>query len=237
MVHYDRIAKAWHRITGRAGGAFKKHVLNDVLLGRMGSPAGLSILELGAGNGYFMPLALRRFSGQEARRIVISDQSQALLDIARRESHVPQAEYVRLDVRARFPFGDGDFDLILATMVFNEVSVGGMRRALAECRRVLVEPGRLLVTVTHPTFVQSLSKRGLLHRQGKGPLTLPSAGGLRLPVVMRSQDDYERLLRQSGFCWESEDVFGTPEVRNTKPGLRQAGNIPLALVFGCTKAK
>ena len=122
------------------------------------------------------------------------------------------------------------------TVCSYEVSVGGMRRALAECWRVLAAPGTLLVTVTHPTFIQSLSKRGLLRRRGKGVMTLPGAGGLRLPVVTRSQGEYERLLRQSGFRWESEYVFATPEVLNAKPGLREAGNIPLALLFSCTKA-
>jgi len=58
MAYYDRMARRWHRATGYRGGSFKSHVLNDVLINMMPAVAGLSILELGAGNGYFMPLAL-----------------------------------------------------------------------------------------------------------------------------------------------------------------------------------
>ena len=56
--YYSRIAKQWHDITGYHGGPFKKYVLNDHLLEQISSIDNLSILELGAGNGYFMPKAL-----------------------------------------------------------------------------------------------------------------------------------------------------------------------------------
>jgi hypothetical protein len=106
MAYYDRIARAWHKATGRHGGALKRLVLNDLLIGRISGVAGKSILELGAGNGYFMPILLRRFSGQRPERVIVSDQSSALLDIARRYCRVPEAEYLQLDVRSRFPFDD-----------------------------------------------------------------------------------------------------------------------------------
>ena len=233
MAYYDRIARKWHEVTGRNGGAFKRFVLNDHLLDAIGAVAGRAILELGAGNGYFMPLLLRRFSGQAPARIVLADESTALLDIARRHFQVPDAEYVRLDVRSEFPFEDKSFDLILATMLFNELSAGGARRALAECHRVLSGAGRLILTMTHPDFVQSLSSRGLLRPAGKGMQTMPSTDGLRLPVVERSRAKYEALLRRSGFASESTDVFPSAKVMSAKPGLRKAGNVPLALVFTC----
>lgn len=58
-------------------------MLNDLLLDRIGRIEGHAILELGAGNGYFAPLMLRRYSGQTPNQVVISDQSPALVDIAR----------------------------------------------------------------------------------------------------------------------------------------------------------
>ncbi len=51
MAYYDRLAKRWHAETGYHGGSFKRSVLNDLLLDRIGSIAGRTILELGAGNG------------------------------------------------------------------------------------------------------------------------------------------------------------------------------------------
>jgi hypothetical protein len=84
-AYYDGIARQWHRATGHHGGALKRYVLNDLILDRIeatGPIAGRAILELGAGNGYLAPMLLRRYGGQAPARLVISDQSLALLDIA-----------------------------------------------------------------------------------------------------------------------------------------------------------
>ena len=104
MAYYDRIAKQWHDVTGYAGGAFKELVLNDVLLQQISGIEGRSLLELGTGNGYFLPLVFRRFSGQVPKVVVITDQSETLLSIARKRFSVPMAAYQVLDVRGHFPF-------------------------------------------------------------------------------------------------------------------------------------
>lgn len=233
MPFYDRIARRWHEVTGYRGGAFKELVLNDRILGRIAVLQDQSILELGAGNGYFARLLRDRYSGQAPRRHVVTDASRRLLDLAERHLRVADVEYRQLDMRATLPFPDGEFDLVLATMTFNEISTAGLRRALHECRRVLRPDGRLIATVLHPDFVTSLDKRGELRRDRGGKLTMPGADGLRLPVVKRGQEDYERLLGEAGFAWESEEVFATEEVLRAKPGLCQTGRVPLALIFDC----
>jgi SAM-dependent methyltransferase len=235
MAYYDNIAKQWHEATGYKGGAFKGLILNEVLLRRIAGIDHCSILELGAGNGYFLPLVLRRFSGQVPAAITITDHSGRLLEMARKHFRIPAAEYATLDVRRPFPFADHQFDLILASLVFNEVSTGGFQKALRECRRVLSRGGRFLMAVVHPDFVGSLRKRKLLRRTREGVPTMPGAGSLRVPVVMRSRQAYQNSLKEAGFEFEEEDVFPTPEVLNVKSGLRKAGKIPLALVFECTK--
>lgn len=236
MAYYDRLARRWHRATGHKGGSFKSHVLNDILLEKMPALAGLSILELGAGNGYFMPLALDRFSGQIPEHIVITEGSARLLAIAETEFRIPAAEYLQLDVRSQYPFEDASFDLIIATMVFNEVSTGGIRRALVECRRVLRAGGLLLVTITHPEFIASLDRRRELRQDRNGVLTMPGPAGMRLPIVPRRVNDYEQLLGKTGFTWEKNDVYLTEKVLREKPGLRHVTNKPLALLFACRPA-
>ncbi len=129
MAYYDKIAKQWHKATGWQGGPLKKYVLNDFVLNQIASVAGQCILELGAGNGYFMPLLLRHFSGQVPARVVITDHSTAFLNMAQRLFRVAEAEYKLLDVRSRYPFADGTFDVIIANMVFNEVKKAGLLRA------------------------------------------------------------------------------------------------------------
>src|SRR5262245_34221692 len=121
MTYYDNIAKHWHETTGYKGGAFKELVLNDLLLEKLPGIDQCTLLELGAGNGYFMALVLRRFSGQVPSRIIVTDQSQRLLDLAQRHFRLPDAEYQALDVGRPLPFADDQFDIILASMLFNEV--------------------------------------------------------------------------------------------------------------------
>lgn len=237
MAYYDRIARKWHSVTGSRGGALKEQILNDLLLSRLPDLAGLSVLELGAGNGYFLPLALRYCSGRGPARVVITDQSEALLRIAQQAFRIPGAEYLPLDVRRPFPFDDGAFDLLLASMLFNEVPAAGFRRAAGECARVLAPSGRLVATVLHPDFVESLARREQLRRSPGGMLTMPGADGLRLPVVRRTVEEYRRTFAGCGLLVRTEDVFATPEVLDAKPGLREAGDVAMAMLIECEKQK
>lgn len=237
MNYYDTIAKQWHEATGYKGGAFKELVLNAVLLKKLPPIQDRAILELGVGNGYFLPMVFRHFSGQTPSEVVITDQSQRQLDMAQKHFRVSMAIYSRLDVCQRFPFEDNHFDLILASMIFNEVPTRGFQQAFMECYRVLSPEGSFLMTVIHPDFVRSLYKRGMLKHTNAGVLTMPGGGSLRLPVVVRSVESYRNGLKEAGFCFEEEEVYPTAEVVNIKIGLRHAGNVPLALVFKCGRSK
>ena len=235
MTYYDKIAKQWHLVTGYKGGAFKEHVLNDVLLKKLPAIHNCSILELGAGNGYFMPLVLRRFSGQIPFSITVTDGSDKLLKIAQKEFHIPEAQYQRLDIRGPFPFENNRFDIILASMVLNEIPPQGFNNALRECYRALSDAGILLIAVTHPDFIDGLQKRGLLKRTSEDTLTMPSTGSLRLPVIVRPLKIYRDSLAEAGFQYEEADVYPTAQVLKEKSGLRDVGKVPLALVFSCFK--
>ncbi len=234
MAYYDRIAKQWHRVTGYSGGSLKRHILNDRIIACIGSVDDVSILEVGAGNGYFMPLVMKRFSGQIPRRLVISDASQRLLDIVQTSFAIPDAEYMCLDIRKPLPLAANSFDLILATMVFNEINTSGLNAAFEQFSRVLRTPGRIIATVTHPDFIESLSRRGQIRKQ-KGYLSMPGAKGLRLPVVVRTVDEYLKLFHWHGFNAREEGIYPSQQVLRDKPGLAKAGNIPIAAIFVADK--
>lgn len=236
MAFYDSIAKQWHEATGYKGGAFKEQVLNRVLLDKLLAIEQKSILELGAGNGYFLPLVLRRFSGQVPAQIVVTDQSERLLEIAKRYFRISDATYQRLDVGKTFPWADSEFDILIASMLLNEVPERDFRHVLAECYRVLSPEGLVLIAVTHPKFIEGLQERGMLKSTREGALTMPGSGNLRLPVVMRSLEQYRDGMQAAGFEYEEEDVYPTAEVLNRKAGLRNAGKVPIALVYTCKKS-
>jgi SAM-dependent methyltransferase len=232
-VYYDRIAKQWHRVTGHHGGAFKRYVLNDLIIGRIGRIEDLALLELGAGNGYFAPLLLRRCSGQIPARIVISDQSPAQLEIARTAFHIDGAEYLVIDVQDPFPFADASFDLILAIMLLNELPTGSLQTAVRECRRMLGPHGRLIAAVPHPDFVRALARKGALTDFGRGLFATPSAQGLRLPVSRRATQSYRDILESTGFGVTTEDILPNEKTRHEKPGLTVPRGTPLALLLEC----
>ena len=116
-----------------------------------------------------------------------------------------------------------------------KLGTGNLPRAINECYWVLAAGGLFLMTVAHPDFVSSLIDRGQIKRTGGGFLTMPGAGNLRLPVVARSLNTYEKILTLSGFQFEQENVFPDEKVLYAKPGLRQAGEVPSALLYRCQK--
>jgi SAM-dependent methyltransferase len=211
----------------------KRYLLNDRLLGKIESIAGKAILELGAGNGYFAPLMMRRFSGQAPERLLITDQAQKLLAVAQAQHHADHAEYLSLDVQQVFPLEDASFDLILASMLLNELTTSGLHCALQECARVLRPDGRLLAVVPHPTFVHALAKKGALTDFGRGLFAMPSAEGMRLPVSRRPVQAYLDALKATGFAVETEDTLPDEKILREKPGLKVPRDTPLALLLDC----
>jgi SAM-dependent methyltransferase len=233
MGYYDTIAYQWHNYTGYQGGSFKKYVLNDFLRSHMESIQDKAILEVGAGNGYFMAWVLERFSGQTPERLVISGISNQLLSIAETHFYLPLAQYLQLDIRSHFTFPAGEFDLVVATMVFNELTDAGVRRGLSEIHRALSSDGVLLLSVTHPDFIHSLDRRGALKRDHQGLWTMPGSQSMRLPIVQRSRQKHEELLTGAGFEYQSFDIVANEQVFKEKPGLKANRSTPLGLVFRC----
>ncbi len=64
---------------------------------------------------------------------------------------------------------------------------------------------------------------------------MPGAGRLRLPVAIRSIDQYRKVLLEAGFEFQEKELYATEQVRNEKPGLKKVQDIPIALVFSCVK--
>lgn len=228
-----RHSPQWHRVTGYHGGPLKRYVLNDQILSRITGIAGRSILEIGAGNGYFGHLLARRFSGQVPDRLVITDQSRVLLAIASGELAVPGAEYLPLDVQDIFPFDGASFDLILASMLFNELPTTYLSHALAECHRVLRPAGQLIAAVPHPAFVHALGRKSELTDFGRGLAAMPGAEGLRLPVSRRPVESYTSLLAAAGFACAAEAIHADDRVLSARPGLKVGHGVPIALVLDC----
>jgi ubiquinone/menaquinone biosynthesis C-methylase UbiE len=148
------------------------------------------LLEIGCGTGTLAVMAARR-----GARVLGFDISPGMLAVARRKV-AGLSERLRLEemgVAGMEELPAGSFDLVVATLVFSELSPAERLYTLRQARRVLVPGGRLVVADEVPP--RGLGRR-LLH------------AGLRLPVLLltflltqrlsRPVADLEALVRGSG---------------------------------------
>ncbi len=226
MAYYDKIASQWHKITGYKGGAFKELILNKKVISLIDDISGKSLLELGAGNGYFMPLLLKKKSGQVPQNICITDVSFKNLEIAQKHFRLKNAKYQRLDVYKLFKLEDDSFDLIVSNMMFNEVKKPGLENGLKECKRVLRDQGQLLISVLHPDFIRKQMERGVVKNN-----RMNSKNGLKVPVTLTGLADYTELLEDLGMNYELKEIYGNQKLYNMKPKLKEISEIPIALII------
>jgi ubiquinone/menaquinone biosynthesis C-methylase UbiE len=77
-------------------------------------------------------------------RVVGIDGDPKILDLARRKDGSDRVEWVE-GLADELPFGVGEVDAVVTTLVFHHLPLGIKRAALAEARRVLRPGGRLVV--------------------------------------------------------------------------------------------
>ncbi|MBA2740766.1 MAG: class I SAM-dependent methyltransferase [Actinobacteria bacterium] len=111
----------------------------DLFLGLV-PPPGRRTLDLGCGEG-----RLSRDLSELGHHVVAVDRSPTMLAAARAadpgiETHLADA--------AALPFGDGEFDLVVAFMSLQDMD--DYERAIREAGRVLVSGGRLCIAIVHP---------------------------------------------------------------------------------------
>ena len=174
-------------------------------------PAGESLLEVGAGTGYW----LRRLAYPKKVGV---EPSEAMRRLGK--ERVPEAEWVAAQGEA-LPFADGAFDVVLLFTVLE--FVGEVERVLAEARGVLKPGGALVVGV-----LEALSPWAALYRRLGEKGVLPWAQARFL-----AREDLKALL---GFPEaEGEAVFLAPEANppyeEADQAGRRAGNRP-ALYLG-----
>jgi SAM-dependent methyltransferase len=107
---------------------------------RVGDPATLAVLDVGAGIGL-----VDEHLTSEFRRVVGLDVSQQMVERAAERN--PEAEYVTYDGMT-FPFENGSFDVVFASCVFHHVSPDERAGLAAEMARV-ARPGGLVTILEH----------------------------------------------------------------------------------------
>ena len=99
------------------------------------------VVDVGCGTGTLTIAAADRLPGS---RVVGVDGDAKVLDLARRKQGSDRIDWVE-GLADELPFGDGEVDAIMTTLVFHHLPLGIKRAALTEARRVLRPGGRLVV--------------------------------------------------------------------------------------------
>lgn len=123
---------------------FNAYYERPEMLRLAGDVAGRRILDAGCGSG---PLsAALRANGSVVTGF---DVSAAMVDLARQRLG-EDADLHVADLAAPLPFGDAEFDDVVASLVLHYLE--DWSGALAELRRVLKPGGRLILSVNHPVI-------------------------------------------------------------------------------------
>jgi ubiquinone/menaquinone biosynthesis C-methylase UbiE len=132
-------AAGWERSAGSYDTFFATLTsrLAEPLLDAAGVADGTRLLDVASGPGYVAAAAVAR-----GARTVAVDVAEAMVERARREH--PQVDVRRGDAEA-LPFGDGEFDAVVAN--FGILHLGRPERAAAEFARVTRPRGRVAATV------------------------------------------------------------------------------------------
>ncbi len=150
-----------------------------------GIRSGEHVLDIGCRTGALTCLAARVASpGGSARGI---DVAPDMVRLAREKAAcIPTRPGFELASAEALPFSNGEFDVVLASLVLDRLPDGVLQTALREIRRVLKSHGRLIV-------VASVRPKGFL--AGLAAVLLGVCLGLR----HRSQGRMEHILGRAGF--------------------------------------
>lgn len=170
------------------------HIDRPAMLGLIGEVAGLDVLDVGCGPGFYSVAMAERgaaVTGIDGSAELLRYAAQALGERGR---------LVRHDLEQPLPLPDASFDLAVMALVYHHVHARA--QLLAELRRVLRPGGRLLVSTTHPSSEQRWL--GGSYYQG-GRVRAPIGGpgsGLTIDFERLTLERFVNELLDGGFVLE-----------------------------------
>jgi ubiquinone/menaquinone biosynthesis C-methylase UbiE len=160
--------------------------------------AGDRVLEIGCGTGTMAILAAAR-----GARVLGFDISPPMLEIAREKIDTAglseQVELIEIGISGMDKLADGEFDLVMSTLVFSELSKDEQAFALRHAHRILRNGGRL--AIADETVPRRRWKR-MLYLAFRLPLLLVTFAATQ--TTTRAIEGIAELVRQAGFKVESE---------------------------------
>jgi len=139
----------------RFGAGWQRAMEHHDLLGLIGDPAGLRVLDLGCGTGQLA----HHLAVHEAAEVLAVDVSERMLELARRDYAHPHVSYRRAAIED-LELPAARFDLVVSSLAVHYVAdYSGLMRNIA---RWLGTGGVLVYSTEHPIFTARLPEDGWL---------------------------------------------------------------------------
>jgi SAM-dependent methyltransferase len=159
---WEPSAQAWVESVGERGDWGREHVLDPVMLGRVGKGRFARALDVGCGEGRFCRML--KEAGVSAVGI---DPTPALLEVARQRD--PAGDY-RRGRAERLDFDAASFDLVASYITL--VDIADYKTAIGEMARVL-RPGGSLLVANLNGLASAGAMKGWVRDAGQRPLYFP----------------------------------------------------------------
>jgi ubiquinone/menaquinone biosynthesis C-methylase UbiE len=161
-VNWEEMATWWDEKQGEEGDLWHRTLIDPTLFRVLGPVEGQYVLDLACGNGY-----IARKLARSGARVTGVDASAPIMEHARsREEREPLGIVYHVTDAARLDeLGDSSFDVVVCNMALMDVP--DAKGTLREAARVLRPGGRLIASLSHPSFDVSVSSSGwVVERMG-----------------------------------------------------------------------
>jgi SAM-dependent methyltransferase len=163
LLGWGEIAEWYDEKQGDTGDLWHRSLIDPALIARIGTVAGLKLLDLGCGNGYLA----RRFASQGAAVTGVDSSREMIARARAREKKVPRGITYLIGEAAhlaRLP--TGGFDVVYSNMALMDMA--NAEGVLRQAERVLRDPGRFVASLSHPCFDTGSGSSWIIeHRSGR----------------------------------------------------------------------
>ena len=242
---YDRSASFWAR---REPNSLSDFTARPKIFDMCGDVSGLSIVDLGCGEGY----CARVLEDRGASRIEAIELSDKMIDLGRKQQNEGSRINYRQGDVTNLPYEDGEFDMAVGVFVYNYLTVEEMKHSFEHVYRVLKDEGVFIFSVPHPSFphiksshsppfyfdVQGAGYFSSRNRSFNGEIYCRDGSALPVQMVPKTLEDYFTALSDAGFrsIPQVRELKVTDEMLKLDKGFFEGvKDIPLHLAFRLSK--
>jgi ubiquinone/menaquinone biosynthesis C-methylase UbiE len=144
---WNAAAARYHRFVSEDDDWRWQYVLCPAIFRLLGEVSDCDVLDAGCGQGWLSLELARR-----GARVAGADAAANMLSLARAQAADERRDiaFVEADLCRPLPFASRSFDIIVSNMVLMDIA--DMAAAVAEFARVVRPRGRLVISITHPSF-------------------------------------------------------------------------------------